>query len=1123
MPVTFAGYAGNDTLYDFPALVRLPPDITTNMLENGDDLRFADLNGNLLPYEIEVWDTNATSFVWVLVPELKQNAVINAYWGNDQAAAQNRGAEVWYEYAGVWHMNEESGNAVDSTANNLGGARVNLSRGAGVNTYSQYYAGNGNRVNVTHNAVLNFGSRFTVSGWFRYPDSTPANNWRRYFSKKAAYADLNGWQVEKRDTTHNEFGARGNGGGNTYIAIPGGGSFTDYKWRHVTIQYRGVNSGAVYVDGVFVNTTDLGNTTASDNGQPFIIGATLTDNESWQGYIDEVRIGAAIRSGDWIKAEYDTMTSHAFAVCGTPAENNDVQIFLKTTGISWNCADAVLTVIGALADDVYIFWGDTDGEDVETGWTLSGTPTTPVLFVPGANPGELVAVLTGLEPNTTYWMRFAIDDNSGGYDFAPFSLNFTTASPVDTTGFANMTWETADILGDLASDWPDLPQGALLYYGTEDGTNNPAAWTETPVGLEIPATGAFQEQLAGLTPATRYYARFALTNGADTVWSATSVTFQTIAYPVPTLGAVTFTFSPDTTNANVTVTGLGINSKLIFMWDHADKGGDPSEWVDWANAITNAPTLGAGNIFELPGLQLGDYRHWRVVLLSGDGMNAQLSGAFTIAHTHTWTGAAGNGLWMIPGNWDIGVVPNLPGSTAILPAGNYTVDIAGMGTATLGRLLVRSNPAIAVAASDGVSSLVFDNGAQSAFVELTGGGVQNVNIGAPVQLAGLARVATHLAEANSSLGFFGGIKSVPGKTGSILMESGRFAIGAPAGTTNRVEVSMSGAYDQWGNNQNLYRPRLIIRNSGTVIMGGMVFGGFAHDNTFFDNGARLILSETRFNNFNTADMHLFGGSNNRFVVSDGSVLTWDVDRFRFNSNNNTLTIAGADSQMSIGTSSNPTAGDFMLNASGNTLEILDGGYFGVRNATAFSYVRTADTNPNRGNNNTVRIAGAGTNGVPARMFLNGRPFTMNGNNCTVVVETDGVLDGVATFSVGEAGLSGNRLMPAGGQISCAILNVYAGNALAPLLNGNEILPATPSNYAWFQDGAKVRPANENLFTGRFPILKAPAIYIEAPDINSPDFLEAPDGLKYTLSLKNEPDGEILWLTVSSPETVIIVR
>ena len=75
--MTIPGYAGSTTLANFPVLVRLAANSPSGFdyadVANGD-IRFADANGNSLPFEIEKWDSSGESHVWVSVPSLSGQA-----------------------------------------------------------------------------------------------------------------------------------------------------------------------------------------------------------------------------------------------------------------------------------------------------------------------------------------------------------------------------------------------------------------------------------------------------------------------------------------------------------------------------------------------------------------------------------------------------------------------------------------------------------------------------------------------------------------------------------------------------------------------------------------------------------------------------------------------------------------------------------------------------------------------------------------------------------------------------------------------------------------------------------------------------------------------------------------
>ena len=88
MQIRFSGYEAPEVLAGFPALVVLNKDIAGFRYEqfasvDGNDLRFSTRDVvRELRYEVEEWNTNGDSLVWVRVPELAAGGFIRAFWGN---------------------------------------------------------------------------------------------------------------------------------------------------------------------------------------------------------------------------------------------------------------------------------------------------------------------------------------------------------------------------------------------------------------------------------------------------------------------------------------------------------------------------------------------------------------------------------------------------------------------------------------------------------------------------------------------------------------------------------------------------------------------------------------------------------------------------------------------------------------------------------------------------------------------------------------------------------------------------------------------------------------------------------------------------------------------------------
>ncbi len=72
--LTFSGYEGAETLTDFPALIKIPDGLTgfdyKEATVDGSDLAFFGTDGKPLACEIDTWDPEGASYVWVRVPNL---------------------------------------------------------------------------------------------------------------------------------------------------------------------------------------------------------------------------------------------------------------------------------------------------------------------------------------------------------------------------------------------------------------------------------------------------------------------------------------------------------------------------------------------------------------------------------------------------------------------------------------------------------------------------------------------------------------------------------------------------------------------------------------------------------------------------------------------------------------------------------------------------------------------------------------------------------------------------------------------------------------------------------------------------------------------------------------------
>ena len=124
------------------------------LTSTGYDLRFWNSNETVnLNYEIEHWDANGSSYVWVQIPELvDSNTCIWATWGDpaatNQEAYTTNGA-TWSEgYLAVWHLNQtnSAGEYEDSTSNTYDGVKVNSTNATGFIADAEGFDGAGDYI-----------------------------------------------------------------------------------------------------------------------------------------------------------------------------------------------------------------------------------------------------------------------------------------------------------------------------------------------------------------------------------------------------------------------------------------------------------------------------------------------------------------------------------------------------------------------------------------------------------------------------------------------------------------------------------------------------------------------------------------------------------------------------------------------------------------------------------------------------------------------------------------------------------------------------------------------------------------------------------------------------------------
>ena len=322
--IGFAGYKGTETLTDFPALIKLPLAADgfayADAAANGADIFFTDSGGNVLSHEIDHWNADGASYIWVKVPTLTAATTITMHWGEALPADLPAATTTWSGYVGVWHMNAANGSTStaepDATGNGLSatparntGKENHIAELKGMAAGKVGPARQNQGVNGNFNGLKTgnyYGkitdcSKMTIGGWFR---STGTSAWMRLFSAKNANSNAYGFEAFSVNGSPTVFGGSGSSGyvNTSDTTLPN----VVQNWVHIQVVYDGTTA-TYYANGVSNKTFTVTAIKPNSNALYLAIGNDIDPDEvGWCGFYDEVRMYDGVLSADRIQAEYDT-------------------------------------------------------------------------------------------------------------------------------------------------------------------------------------------------------------------------------------------------------------------------------------------------------------------------------------------------------------------------------------------------------------------------------------------------------------------------------------------------------------------------------------------------------------------------------------------------------------------------------------------------------------------------------------------------------------------------------------------------------------------------------------------------------------------------------------------------
>ncbi len=339
--LVFSGYEGGEVLKDFPALVKIPDGLTgfdyRDAAPDGSDIAFFGADSKPLACEIDTWDPEGVSYVWVRVPELTKMTAITVKWGIKPSNLKtfNLSNSAWNDdYLAVWHFSKfRNGVTIDSKnglAAKLMGKDTRKFIHAAAYVGKGYYSASRTTKDGPYLVVPDDErwTAYTKTGCLTVsfmvnsnmePDSEKETHHARIVCNKADFGDALGFEVAVAGGER--VWSCGQGRENFWYDADKRGGMDKYcfrdGWAYVTVTFDGPKGeSAIYFNGRLAASQKGTAYAPTVTGLPLTIGhfaealvyERQANEEYFCGYLDEMRLAKTVPSSDRVRADYLTLT-----------------------------------------------------------------------------------------------------------------------------------------------------------------------------------------------------------------------------------------------------------------------------------------------------------------------------------------------------------------------------------------------------------------------------------------------------------------------------------------------------------------------------------------------------------------------------------------------------------------------------------------------------------------------------------------------------------------------------------------------------------------------------------------------------------------------------------------------